>query len=69
MTDHWEHVTWSRSVLDVLTNQSTISLQWFLDGTVAKVSLRYIIFFKVQNDAFNRLKSFSKISIKNIIKA
>lgn len=40
MTDHWEHVTWDRASLDKMTNDSTHTLQWFLDGRVAKLPLK-----------------------------
>lgn len=38
MTDHWEEVTWNRQDVDNMTNNS-IRVQWFLDGTVARVSI------------------------------
>ncbi|GLV34952.1 uncharacterized protein CBL_09432 [Carabus blaptoides fortunei] len=37
MTDHWEEVTWDRTVLETLTN-GTIRLKWLIDGTVAMVT-------------------------------
>lgn len=37
MTDHWEEVTWDRQQLEILAN-STLSMQWLLDGIVVKIS-------------------------------
>lgn len=37
MTDHWEEVTWDRTMLETLTN-GTIRLKWLVDGTVAMVT-------------------------------
>lgn len=37
MTDHWEEVTWDKQLIPTLSN-STISIQWLLDGTVTKVN-------------------------------
>lgn len=37
MTDHWEEVTWNKEEVKNLTN-STVRVQWLLDGKIAKVS-------------------------------
>lgn len=41
MTDHWEHVTWDRTSLDKLANESsTHNLHWLLDGRVARLPIK-----------------------------
>ncbi|XP_058116597.1 uncharacterized protein LOC131288208 isoform X2 [Anopheles ziemanni] len=40
MTDHWEHVSWDRTSLDRISNESAIELQWYLDGRAAKIPLK-----------------------------
>jgi hypothetical protein len=37
MTDHWEHVTWDRTNLDRISNDTSTQLEWFLDGRVARI--------------------------------
>lgn len=37
MTDHWEEVTWDRTKVQSLANDS-LNIYWLLDGIVAKVS-------------------------------
>uniref|UniRef100_A0A182VRU9 Uncharacterized protein n=1 Tax=Anopheles minimus TaxID=112268 RepID=A0A182VRU9_9DIPT len=40
MTDHWEHVSWDRTSLDRISNESAIELHWYLDGRAAKIPLK-----------------------------
>ncbi|XP_058057622.1 uncharacterized protein LOC131208758 [Anopheles bellator] len=40
MTDHWEHVSWDRSSLDRISNETAIELHWYLDGRAAKIPLK-----------------------------
>ncbi|XP_049538020.1 uncharacterized protein LOC125952544 isoform X1 [Anopheles darlingi] len=40
MTDHWEHVSWDRSSLDRISNETSIELHWYLDGRAAKIPLK-----------------------------
>lgn len=35
MTDHWEHVSWNRTILDKLTNFSGQNLSWIFNDKVA----------------------------------
>lgn len=39
MSDHWEQVTWDKTILEKLTHNATNSLQWQLDGRVAAVNV------------------------------
>ncbi|XP_052895129.1 uncharacterized protein LOC128302350 isoform X2 [Anopheles moucheti] len=40
MTDHWEHVSWDRTSLDRISNETAIELHWYLDGRAAKIPLK-----------------------------
>ncbi|KAJ6636517.1 hypothetical protein Bhyg_15108, partial [Pseudolycoriella hygida] len=39
MSDHWERVTWDKASLDKLTYNTTDSLQWYLNGRVAALTV------------------------------
>lgn len=39
MSDHWEYVTWDRTILEMLTFNKNISLQWQLNGRVAAATV------------------------------
>lgn len=39
MTDHWESITWDRDLLNKLTNNTSHSLRWHLNGRVASMSI------------------------------
>ncbi len=40
MSDHWENVSWDKTILEQLTHNTTNTLQWQLDGRVAIVSAK-----------------------------
>lgn len=39
MSDHWEQVTWDKAMLEKLTQNTSDSLQWQLNGRVAAVTV------------------------------
>lgn len=39
MSDHWEYVSWDKTTLEKLTNNTSDMLQWQLDGRVATVTV------------------------------
>lgn len=45
MTDHWESITWDRDLLNKLTNNTTHSLRWHLNGRVASMPVQRMWIF------------------------
>lgn len=39
MSDHWEYVTWDKTILEILTHNTNFSLEWQLNGKVAAVTV------------------------------
>lgn len=41
MSDHWEHISWDRMVVEKMTRNSTHYVQWHLNGKVAGINVKY----------------------------
>lgn len=39
MSDHWEHISWDRAIVDKMTRNTSHAVQWHLNGKVGRIDV------------------------------